>query len=48
MDLDRATLINVAYTALATKMRAALAQKLAPDVVDAVLIIRPPPPPAGK
>lgn len=43
--LDRHTLINVAYTSLATKLHAALAKKLAADVVDAVLTIRPPPPP---
>ncbi|KIP11651.1 hypothetical protein PHLGIDRAFT_99489 [Phlebiopsis gigantea 11061_1 CR5-6] len=42
--LDRPTLINVAYTSLATKIHAALAKKLAADVVDAVLTIRPPPP----
>jgi T-complex protein 1 subunit zeta len=42
--LDRATLINVAYTSLATKLNAGLAKQLAADVVDAVLTIRPPPP----
>ncbi|KAI0714096.1 chaperonin-containing T-complex zeta subunit Cct6 [Fomitopsis betulina] len=41
---DRATLINVAYTSLATKVNAALAKTLATEVVDAVLTIRPPPP----
>lgn len=44
VTLDRATLINVAYTSLATKLDNALAKKLAADVVDAVLTIRPPPP----
>jgi T-complex protein 1 subunit zeta len=43
--LDRATLINVAHTSLATKLNAVLARQLAADVVDAVLTIRPPPPP---
>ncbi|PFH50922.1 hypothetical protein AMATHDRAFT_143972 [Amanita thiersii Skay4041] len=42
--LDRATLIDVAYTSLATKLNGALAKQLAADVVDAVLTIRPPPP----
>jgi T-complex protein 1 subunit zeta len=42
--LDRATLINVAHTSLATKLNAALATQLASDVVDAVMTIRPPPP----
>ncbi|EPT02634.1 hypothetical protein FOMPIDRAFT_1059172 [Fomitopsis schrenkii] len=41
---DRATLINVAHTSLATKVSAALAKTLAAEVVDAVLTIRPPPP----
>jgi T-complex protein 1 subunit zeta len=45
--LDRATLINVAYTSLATKLNSALAKQLSADVVDAVLTIRPPPPPKG-
>lgn len=45
--LDRATLINVAHTSLATKLHPALAKQLAADVVDAVLTIRPPPPSAG-
>ena len=40
--LDRATLINVAHTSLATKLNPALAKQLAADVVDAVLTIRPP------
>lgn len=44
--MDRATLISVANTSLATKVNAQLAKKLAADVVDAVLAIRPPPPPA--
>jgi T-complex protein 1 subunit zeta len=42
--IDRATLINVANTSLATKVNSALAKQLAADVVDAVLTIRPPPP----
>jgi T-complex protein 1 subunit zeta len=45
--LDRATLINVAYTSLSTKLNSALAKQLSADVVDAVLTIRPPPPPKG-
>ncbi|KAI0093182.1 chaperonin-containing T-complex zeta subunit Cct6 [Irpex rosettiformis] len=44
MKLDRATLINVAYTSLATKVHPTLAKQLAAEVVDAVLTIRPPPP----
>ncbi|KAI0829728.1 chaperonin-containing T-complex zeta subunit Cct6 [Trametes gibbosa] len=44
VKLDRATLVNVAYTSLATKVNSALAKQLASDVVDAVLTIRPPPP----
>ena len=47
MKLDRATLINVANSSLATKIPSALANKLAADVVDAVLTIRAPPPPPG-
>ncbi|KAL7418387.1 T-complex protein 1 subunit zeta [Cryptotrichosporon argae] len=39
--LDRADLIAVALTSLATKLHSKLAQKLAADVVDAVLAIRP-------
>lgn len=42
--LDRATLVNVANTSLATKLNSALAKQLAADVVDAVLTIQPPPP----
>lgn len=42
--MDRSTLIDVALTSLATKLHALLAKKLAADVVDAVLTIRPPPP----
>lgn len=42
--LDRATLISVAYTSLATKINSVLASKLAADVVDAVLTIQAPPP----
>ncbi|KAI9572229.1 chaperonin Cpn60/TCP-1 family [Boletus coccyginus] len=45
--LDRPTLINVAHISLATKLHASLAKQLAADVVDAVLTIRPPPPPKG-
>ncbi|KAG8740440.1 T-complex protein 1 subunit zeta, partial [Ceratobasidium sp. 428] len=45
--LDRAQLIAVAHTSLATKLHARLATQLAPDIVDAVLCIRPPPPPEG-
>ncbi|KAI0743723.1 chaperonin-containing T-complex zeta subunit Cct6 [Daedaleopsis nitida] len=44
VNLDRPTLINVAYTSLATKVNSALAKQLASAVVDAVLTIRPPPP----
>ncbi|KAF8638017.1 hypothetical protein AX16_010649 [Volvariella volvacea WC 439] len=43
VDLDRAMLINVANTSLATKLNATLAKQLAADVVDAVIAIRPPP-----
>jgi len=46
--LDRATLIDVAYTSLATKLNAALAKQLAADIVDAVLTIRPPAPVKGS
>ncbi|KAF9012421.1 chaperonin-containing T-complex zeta subunit Cct6 [Cyathus striatus] len=45
--LDRQTLIDTANTSLATKLNSALAKKLAADVVDAVLTIRPPPPKEG-
>ncbi|KAG8745199.1 T-complex protein 1 subunit zeta [Ceratobasidium sp. 414] len=45
--LDRAQLIAVAHTSLATKLNARLATQLAPDIVDAVLCIRSPPPPEG-
>ncbi len=48
VNLDRATLINVAYTSLATKVNSALAKQLASEVVDAVLTIRPPPPAPGE
>ncbi|TIC62088.1 T-complex protein 1 zeta subunit, partial [Wallemia mellicola] len=40
-NLDRSTLINVAYTSLATKLHSSLAQQLATSVVDAVLSIKP-------
>ena len=46
--LDRATLVNVAYTSLSTKINKDLASKLAGDIVDAVLAIRAPPPPPGS
>jgi T-complex protein 1 subunit zeta len=46
--LDRATLINVAHTSLATKLQPQLAKQLAADVVDAVLAIRPRPSPKGS
>jgi len=46
--LDRATLINVAYTSLSTKIIKDLASNLAGDTVDAVLAIRAPPPPPGS
>lgn len=39
--MDRATLINITNTSLATKLNTALAKQLAADVVDAVLAIRP-------
>ncbi|KAG8728639.1 T-complex protein 1 subunit zeta [Ceratobasidium sp. 423] len=45
--LDRAQLIAVAHTSLSTKLHPKLAVQLAADVVDAVLCIRPPPPPEG-
>ncbi|OBZ68168.1 T-complex protein 1 subunit zeta [Grifola frondosa] len=45
VTMDRATLLNVAYTSLATKVNSALAKQLAAEVVDAVLTIRAPPPP---
>lgn len=37
--MDRELLLNVARTSLATKLNASLAQKLTPDIVDAVLAI---------
>ncbi|KLO20363.1 chaperonin-containing T-complex zeta subunit Cct6 [Schizopora paradoxa] len=46
--LDRATLVNVAYSSLSTKINKDLASKLAGDIVDAVLAIRAPPPPPGS
>jgi T-complex protein 1 subunit zeta len=42
-ELDRSTLISVAYTSLSTKLHSILAKKLAADVVDAVLAIQPAP-----
>ena len=47
INVDRATLINVAHTSLATKLNSALAKQLSENVVDAVLTIRPPPPAEG-
>jgi T-complex protein 1 subunit zeta len=47
-NMDRATLINVAYTSLATKVHSILAKQLAADVVDAVLTVRPPLPAQGR
>ena len=47
-QLDRATLVNVAHTSLATKVNSSLAKTLAAEVVDAVLTIRPPPPSPGN
>ncbi|PHH70321.1 hypothetical protein CDD80_6098 [Ophiocordyceps camponoti-rufipedis] len=38
-EVDRELLLNVARTSLATKLNAGLAQKLTPDIVDAVLAI---------
>ncbi|RDA87014.1 hypothetical protein CP532_3230 [Ophiocordyceps camponoti-leonardi (nom. inval.)] len=38
-DVDRELLLNVARTSLTTKLNAGLAQKLTPDIVDAVLAI---------
>jgi T-complex protein 1 subunit zeta len=46
-SLDRPTLVSLAKTSLATKLNAALAQQLSESVVDAVMTIRPPPPPKG-
>ena len=44
VKLDRATLINIANTSLATKLSGGvLAKQLAADVVDAVAAIRPRP-----
>jgi T-complex protein 1 subunit zeta len=43
VNLDRATLINIAYTSLSTKLSGDLAKQLAADVVDAVLTITPHP-----
>ncbi|SPO04303.1 chaperonin complex component, TCP-1 zeta subunit (CCT6) [Cephalotrichum gorgonifer] len=41
-DIDRELLLNVARTALSTKLNSSLATKLTPDIVDAVLAIRQP------
>ena len=46
--MDRATLINVVNTSLSTKLSGSRASKLAADVVDAVLAVRPPPPLPGS
>lgn len=48
MEKDRELLINVAYTSLSTKLHGKLAHQLAPDIVDAVLTIRPPPTPSDS
>lgn len=48
VKLDRTTLVNVANTSLATKLSSSMAKQLAADVVDAVLTIKPPPPPKGS
>lgn len=42
LDMDRETLVAVAHTSLATKLHPTLATKLAADITDAVLAIRPP------
>jgi T-complex protein 1 subunit zeta len=39
-ELDRAMLVAVAHTSLATKLHAALATQLAADITDAVLAVR--------
>jgi T-complex protein 1 subunit zeta len=44
-SLDRPTLVSLAKTSLATKLNAAMTQQLSESVVDAVMAIRPPPPP---
>ncbi len=44
--MERETLISVAYTSLSTKLHQKLAKQLSSDVVDAILAIRPSPPPA--
>ena len=48
VKLDRATLINIANTSLATKLNVVLAKQLAADVVDAVAAIRPRPVKEGQ
>ena len=48
VKLDRATLINIANTSLATKLNGVLAKQLAADVVDAVTAIRPRPVKQGQ
>lgn len=45
-EIDRSALISVAHTSLATKLHPSLATTLSQSIVDAVLAIRPPPPPA--
>lgn len=47
-ELDRAALIAVAHTSLATKLHAALANQLAADCTDAVLAVRTNDPSTGK
>jgi T-complex protein 1 subunit zeta len=42
-DVDRELLLSVARTSLSTKLNASLAEKLTPDIVDAVLAIYQPP-----
>ncbi|PGH18654.1 T-complex protein 1, zeta subunit [Polytolypa hystricis UAMH7299] len=42
-DIDRELLLNVARTSLSTKLNSALAEKLTPSIVDAVLAIQRPP-----
>lgn len=42
-EMDRELLLSVARTSLSTKLNSALAEKLTPDIVDAVLAIHRPP-----
>ncbi|KZV66922.1 chaperonin-containing T-complex zeta subunit Cct6 [Peniophora sp. CONT] len=48
INVDRATLVNVAHTSLSTKLNSALAKQLSESVVDAVLTIRPAAPAADE